>query len=76
MVSVLVMIGALIYTGITFYSASQKTFVKAGYILNAEKGSGNTTEGKSVKYYFSENTNYKYSFDDTVEFKDTNGEKV
>ncbi len=76
MVSVLAMIGALIYTGITFYSASQKTFVKAGYILNAEKGSGNTTEGKSVKYYFSENTNYKNSFDDTVEFKDTNGEKV
>ena len=76
MVSVLLMIGALVYTGITFYSASQKSFTKAGYILNAEKGSGNTSDSKSVKYYFNENTNYKNSFDNTIEFKDTNGDKV
>lgn len=75
-VSVLIMIGALVYTGITFYNASQKSFTKAGYILNVEKQSGNTSDSKSVKYYFNENTNYKNSFDDTIEFEDTNGDKV
>ena len=70
------MIGALVYTGITFYGASKKTFVKAGYVLSADKKSENSVNDNSVKYYFSENTSYKNSFDNTIEFEDTDGNSV
>lgn len=75
-IPVLVMIGVTVYTGIQVASSTKKTFEKAGYILNAEKGSANTTESKSVKYYFNENTEYKTKYDNTIEFKDSNGDKV
>lgn len=75
-VSVLVMLGATVYMGIHLSKTSQKSFVKSGYILNVEKQSGNDSDSKSVKYYFNENTQYKNSYDNMVEFEDTNGDKV
>lgn len=74
--SVLLMLGVTVYMGIRISESSQKTFSKSGYILNSEKLTGQETEGKTIKYYFNENSGYKKGLDETIEFKDTNGDEV
>ena len=77
-VSVLLMLAVTVYMGINLQKGSQKSFTKAGYILNTTVESGNEKDQDegAVKYYFSDNTVYKNSLNETVEFKDTNGKKV
>lgn len=74
--SVLLMLGVTVYMGIRISENSQKAFTKSGYILNSEKLTGNESDGKTVKYYFNENAGYKKGLDETIEFKDTNGDEV
>lgn len=83
-VSVLAMIGATVYMGITLQKNSQKTFTKSGYILDSNLNSANNKEEDkdkdkntgATKYYFGKDTAYKSSIDSSVEFKDTNGKTV
>ncbi len=75
-VPVLFMIGATVYMAIHLSQNSFQTFSRAGYILSNEMQSKNTTQSSGIKFYFNENTDYKDSYDNMVEFKDTNGEKV
>ena len=75
-VSVLLMIGVTVYMAINIQKESVKTFSKGGYILNTESSNKEEKNAAAVKYYFSANTSYKNSLNNTVEFKDTNGDKV
>ena len=74
--SVLLVMIAMVYMAIHINNSQQKAFSKAGYILNNETASSNKTDNKTVKYYFNENESYKNSLDETIEFQDTNGNKV
>ena len=75
-VSVLLMIGVTVYMAINLQKDSVKTFTKGGYILNTESADKDDKNASAVKYYFSANTAYKNSLNNTIEFKDTNGDKV
>lgn len=79
-VSVLLMIVATVYTGINIQKKSEKSFTKSGYILNGTSASENEKDAdsneNSIKYYFGEETTYKNTINDNVEFKDTNGKTV
>lgn len=71
--SVFLMISATIFMALKVYNSSLKTFTKAGYILSTDV---NSSDKKSVRYYFSSNTNYKSNYQENVLFKDTNGKSV
>ena len=73
--SIFIMLSATVYMAITITRNSLKTFTKSGYILSSEKLSGNK-QNKTEKYYFTADTNYKNSYDETINFKDNNGDKV
>ena len=71
--SVLLMVFGISYMAVVHFRDSQKSFVRAGYILDNKSTS---SSNKSNVYYFDEDTSYKTRYDSNVVFTDTNGDKV
>ena len=65
------LVGGITYLGIRYTSNSQKTFYSEGYILSFNK-----SNSKSTRYNFSNDTNYKISYDNEISFLDVLDDNV